>query len=89
MSSAETTEHAQSSGNVPATVIFSATLGKFVETIGKWGALFMLPLVLITVWDVLQRKTRDRFEAWELELSRQMLEEEGRGGESNKHEPRG
>ena len=66
MSSAETTEHAQSSGNVPAVVIFSATLGKFVETIGKWGALFMLPLVFITVWDVLQRKTMTFIGNWML-----------------------
>ena len=66
MSSAETTEHAQSSGNVPATVILSATLGKFVETIGKWGALFMLPLVFITVWDVLQRKTMTFIGNWML-----------------------
>ena len=44
MSSAETTEHAQSR-NVPTTVIFSATLGKFVETIGKWGASSCCPCV--------------------------------------------
>lgn len=67
MSSAETTEHAESGGgNVPAVVMFSATLGKFVETIGKWGALFMLPLVFITVWDVLQRKTMTFIGNWML-----------------------
>ena len=67
MSSAETTEHAEASGEkVPAAVIFSATLGKFVETIGKWGALFMLPLVFITVWDVLQRKTMTYIGNWML-----------------------
>lgn len=53
----DTTEHAQSSGgDIPAAVRWSATIGKFTETIGKWATLFMLPLVFITVWDVLQRK---------------------------------
>ena len=54
----DTTEHAQlDSGDIPAAIRWSATIGKFVETIGKWASLFMLPLVFITVWDVLQRKT--------------------------------
>ncbi len=39
-----------------AAIRWSATLGRFAETIGKWGSLFMLPLVFITMWDVLQRK---------------------------------
>ena len=67
MSSAETTEHAEYSGKkVPTVILLSATLGKFVETIGKWGALFMLPLVFITVWDVLQRKTLTFIGNWML-----------------------
>ena len=54
---ADTTQHAQSGGgDIPAAVRWSATLGKFAESIGKWATLFMLPLVFITVWDVLQRK---------------------------------
>ena len=68
MSSAETTEHAEISGKkVPTVVHLSAILGKFVETIGKWGALFMLPLVFITVWDVLQRKTLTFIGNWMLD----------------------
>lgn len=57
MSAGDSTEHAQASGaDIPLVVALSATIGKFAETIGKWGALFILPLVFITVWDVLQRK---------------------------------
>jgi len=41
---------------VPAMVRWSETLGKFAESIGKAGTLFIIPLVLVTVWDVLQRK---------------------------------
>lgn len=41
---------------VPAPLRWSATLGKLAESIGKVGTLFMMPLVLITVWDVIQRK---------------------------------
>ena len=41
---------------IPAPLRWSATLGKLAESIGKVGSLFMLPLVLITVWDVIQRK---------------------------------
>ena len=53
----DTTEHAElGGGNIPTAVQWSATIGKFVETIGKWASLFMLPLVFVTVWDVLQRK---------------------------------
>lgn len=47
---------ARPGSDFPALVRWSATLGKFVETIGKWAALFLLPLVFITVWDVFQRK---------------------------------
>lgn len=31
-------------------------LRKFVETVGKWGSLFIIPLILVTVWDVFVRK---------------------------------
>lgn len=41
---------------LPILLKWSETLGKFTSTIGKWGTFFMIPLVAITVWDVLQRK---------------------------------
>ena len=41
---------------VPAALRISTMLGKLVGTIGKWGTLFLIPMILITVWDVLQRK---------------------------------
>ncbi len=56
MSTDEITFERESSAAVPTAVRFSIVIGKFVETIGRWGTLFMLPLVFITVWDVLQRK---------------------------------
>ena len=34
----------------------SERLRSFVEFIGRWGAVFILPLVFITMWDVLLRK---------------------------------
>ena len=42
---------------VPLPLRISSMLGKLVSTIGKWGTLFLIPLVAITVWDVFQRKT--------------------------------
>ena len=57
MASEDSAIHASDrSGSIPAAIRWSETLGKFAETIGKWGTLFMIPLVLITVWDVFQRK---------------------------------
>lgn len=41
---------------VPWALRVSSMLGKLVSTIGKWGSLFLIPLVAITVWDVFQRK---------------------------------
>ena len=41
---------------VPFALRASSMLGKLVSTIGKWGTLFLIPLVAITVWDVFQRK---------------------------------
>jgi TRAP-type mannitol/chloroaromatic compound transport system permease small subunit len=35
---------------------WSETLGNLVTSIGKWATFFMIPMVGITVWDVLQRK---------------------------------
>ena len=34
----------------------SELLGRLAGTIGKWATFFMIPMVSITVWDVLQRK---------------------------------
>jgi|APSaa5957512535_1039671.scaffolds.fasta_scaffold112812_2 TRAP-type mannitol/chloroaromatic compound transport system permease small subunit len=46
--------------SVPATIPlmlrWSETLGNLAATIGKWATYFMIPMVGITVWDVLQRK---------------------------------
>lgn len=41
---------------IPFALRMSTMLGKLVGTIGKWGTLFLIPMILITVWDVLQRK---------------------------------
>jgi len=40
----------------PMMLKWSETLGNLASTIGKWATLFMIPMVGITVWDVLQRK---------------------------------
>jgi TRAP-type mannitol/chloroaromatic compound transport system permease small subunit len=53
----ETTHAPDLTDAVPAPLRWSETLGRLAESIGKWGTLFMLPLVFITVWDVIQRKT--------------------------------
>jgi TRAP-type mannitol/chloroaromatic compound transport system permease small subunit len=42
--------------SVPTMVRWSETIGKFTESIGKAATLFFLPLILITMWDVFQRK---------------------------------
>jgi TRAP-type mannitol/chloroaromatic compound transport system permease small subunit len=34
----------------------SETLRRFVEFVGRWGAVFILPLVFVTMWDVFLRK---------------------------------
>ncbi len=39
-----------------AVIRFTLSLRRFVELVGKWGALFIIPLVLVTVWDVVNRK---------------------------------
>ncbi len=56
MTVGETTRSHDAAQEVPALVRWSETLGKFTESIGKWGTLFMIPLVLVTMWDVFQRK---------------------------------
>ena len=44
---------------VQAMVRLSLGLRAFVEFVGRWGSLFILPLVFITMWDVLWRKLRN------------------------------
>jgi TRAP-type mannitol/chloroaromatic compound transport system permease small subunit len=34
----------------------SESLRRFSETVGKWGSVFILPLVFVTMWDVIFRK---------------------------------
>ena len=36
----------------------SNKLARFTETVGKWGSIFILPLVFITMWDVVVRKLK-------------------------------
>ncbi len=42
---------------LPASLQLSNKLTKFVDVVGRFGAWFIIPLVLITVFDVLLRKT--------------------------------
>ena len=35
---------------------FSDRLRVFIEFVGRWGAVFILPLVFVTMWDVVMRK---------------------------------
>ena len=46
----------------------SAGLSRFVDFVGRWGALFILPLVFFTIWDVLFRKV-GKVQVWLLEAS--------------------
>ncbi len=44
---------------VQAMVRLSLGIRAFVEFVGRWGSLFILPLVFITMWDVLWRMLRN------------------------------
>ncbi len=44
----------------------SAGLSRFVDFVGRWGALFILPLVFFTIWDVLFRKI-GKMQVWLME----------------------
>jgi TRAP-type mannitol/chloroaromatic compound transport system permease small subunit len=48
--------HMGSVRHVPAVLVLSEKLGRLVSTIGQWASLFLIPLVLVTCWDVIQRK---------------------------------
>ena len=41
---------------VDTMVRLSERLRSFVEFVGRWGAVFILPLVFVTMWDVVLRK---------------------------------
>lgn len=41
---------------VETMVRLSERLRSFVEFVGRWGAVFILPLVFVTMWDVVLRK---------------------------------
>ena len=41
---------------VQAMIRISMRLRTFVDFVGRWGALFILPLVFITAWDIIMRK---------------------------------
>jgi TRAP-type mannitol/chloroaromatic compound transport system permease small subunit len=41
---------------VETLVRVSERLRAFVEFVGRWGAVFILPLVFVTMWDVVMRK---------------------------------
>jgi TRAP-type mannitol/chloroaromatic compound transport system permease small subunit len=41
-------------------------LRRFVELVGRWGAVFILPLVFVTMWDVFLRKVGG-MQAWLVE----------------------
>lgn len=45
---------------------FSERLRTFVEFVGRWGAVFILPLVFVTMWDVFLRKVGG-MQAWLVE----------------------
>ncbi len=52
----EETVHVESLDVIPLSLRLSEQLGRLASTIGKWATLFMIPMIAITVWDVLQRK---------------------------------
>ena len=47
--------------DMPFLVRFSDKVGRFAESLGKLATLLFLPLVLLTVWDVFQRKVLKYF----------------------------
>ncbi|MEX2617950.1 MAG: TRAP transporter small permease subunit [Alphaproteobacteria bacterium] len=55
MSSQESIQ-ASASRDIPNILVLSEKLGRLSSTIGQWASLFLIPMVLITVWDVFQRK---------------------------------
>jgi TRAP-type mannitol/chloroaromatic compound transport system permease small subunit len=52
----ESSREAYTKGDEPAALQASNALRRIVEFIGRWGAWFILPLVIVTVIDVVARK---------------------------------
>ncbi len=50
--------HTASAEETPATVRLSEKLRQFVDVVGRWGSWLILPVVLITCFDVIMRKIR-------------------------------
>lgn len=49
--------HVLSESEYPALIVISETLRKFVDWVGRTASLFLVPLILITVFDLALRKT--------------------------------
>ena len=54
--------HTATSAETPASVHFAEKLRLFVDFIGRWGSWLILPVVLITCFDVIARKVRWTYE---------------------------
>ena len=50
--------HVASAAETPASVNVAETLRRFVDAVGRWGSWLILPVVLITCFDVIARKLR-------------------------------
>ena len=50
--------HTASAEETPVTVRLSEKLRQFVDVVGRWGSWLILPVVLITCFDVIMRKIR-------------------------------
>ena len=51
-----TTNTVSESEQVPGMINLMLFIQKYVDNIGKWGSFFVIPLVLVTMWDVISRK---------------------------------
>ena len=54
-------------------LVVSKKLSTFVENVGKFGSLFLMPLVFVTMWDVIMRKLGG-FQIWAIENFGSMFE---------------
>jgi TRAP-type mannitol/chloroaromatic compound transport system permease small subunit len=50
--------HEASSEEMPKPIVFAEKLRRFVDFVGRWGSWLILPVVLITCFDVIARKIR-------------------------------
>ena len=50
--------HQASAAETPGIVNFAEVLRRFVDAVGRWGSWLILPVVLITCFDVIARKLR-------------------------------